>query len=76
MHWELFTHNISCNHNLKKRFNVHLAIIKTAFYQLKKVGHDEVWVIGLFSTTTIDFQRSLFVLTMTKNVKLIIQIPI
>jgi hypothetical protein len=76
MHWELFIHNINCNQNLKKRFNAHLAIIKTAFCQPKKVGHDEVWVMGLFFVTTIDFQRFLFVLTMTKNVKLEMQKPI
>jgi hypothetical protein len=52
---------------MKKKFNAHLAIITTIFCQPKKVGHDEVWVLGLFSATTIDLQRSIFVFTMTKN---------
>jgi hypothetical protein len=49
---------------------VHLAIINTAFYQPKKVGPNGVWVLSLFSTIALDLQRSLFVITMTKNVKL------
>jgi hypothetical protein len=45
-------------------------IIKVAFCQSKKLRHDEVWVPSLFSVTTIDLQKSLFVFTMTKNVEL------
>jgi len=45
-----------------------LAIINTAFYQPKKVGPNEVWVSGLFSTIALDLQKSLFVITTTKNV--------
>jgi hypothetical protein len=52
-----------------------LAIINTAFYQPKKVGPNEVWVSGLFSTIALDLQRSLFVITMTKNVKLAMHKP-
>jgi hypothetical protein len=55
---------------LEKRFNVHLAIIKVAFYQFKNVGLDKVWVLGLFSNVIFYLQRFLFVLSMTNNVKL------
>jgi hypothetical protein len=44
--------------------------LKATFCQLMKVKYNEVWVLGLFSTTTFDFQRSLRVLTMKSNVKL------
>ncbi len=52
----------------------HLAIIKAAFCQPKKVGPNEVWVLSLFSTIALDFQRSLFVIT-TKNAKLAMDKP-
>jgi hypothetical protein len=52
-----------------------LEIIKATLYQPKKVGPNEVWVLGLFFTPTFDLQRSLFVFTMTKNVKLAMQKP-
>ncbi len=74
MHWELFTHNINYNQNLKK-FNVHSAIIKTTFYQPKKAKLDEVWVPSLFYAIALNLQRSLFVLTMCKNVQLAMQKP-
>jgi hypothetical protein len=38
----------------KKRFNTHLVIIKVAFCQPKKVGPNEVWLLGLFSTAIFD----------------------
>jgi len=71
---ELFTHNINYNQNLKK-FNVHSAIIKTTFYQPKKAKLDEVWVPSLFYAIALNLQRSLFVLTMCKNVQLAMQKP-
>jgi len=46
-----------------------------AFYQPKKVRPNGVWVLGLFSTIALDLQRSLFVITMTKNVKLAMHKP-
>ncbi len=52
-----------------------MVIIKEAFCQPKKVGPNEVWVFGLFIAITVDLQRSLFVLNMTKNVKLAMQKP-
>jgi hypothetical protein len=52
-----------------------LAIINTAFYQPKKVGPNGVWVLSLFSTIALDLQRSLFVITTTKNVKLAMHKP-
>jgi hypothetical protein len=54
----------------KKRFNAHLAIIKTTLYQPKQVKLDEVWVPILFSTVAFDLQKSLFMLNMTNNAKL------
>jgi len=52
-----------------------LTIIKVAIYQPKNVGHDKVWVLGLFSIATFDFQRFLFMLSMTNNVKLAMHKP-
>ncbi len=53
----------------------HLTIIKVALYQLEKVGPNEVWVLGLFFAIALDLQRSLFVITMTKNAKLAMHKP-
>jgi hypothetical protein len=52
-----------------------LVIIKEAFYQPKKVGPHEVWVLGLFLTIAFDLHRSLFVFNMTNNAKLTMQKP-
>jgi hypothetical protein len=57
------------------RFVVQLTIFKATFCQLKKVRPKEVCDSKLFSTTTFDLQRSLFVLTMKNNVKLAMQKP-
>jgi hypothetical protein len=46
-----------------------------ALYQLEKVGPNEVWVLGLFFAIALDLQRSLFVITMTKNAKLAMHKP-
>ncbi len=59
----------------EKGFNTHLAIMKVALYQLKKVRPDEVWVLNLFFAIAFDLQRSLFVLTMTNNAKLAMHKP-
>ncbi len=56
-------------------YPAHLTIMKVGFYQPTKVGPDEVWVLSLFSTIAFDLQRSLFVITMTKNVKLTMHKP-
>jgi hypothetical protein len=56
-------------------YPVHLAIIKVALCQPEKVGPNEVWVLGLFYAIALDLQRSLFVITMTKNVKLAMHKP-
>jgi hypothetical protein len=57
------------------RFVVILAILKVAICQLKKVGFNKVWVLRLFSTIVLDLKISLFILTMKKNVKLMMQKP-
>jgi hypothetical protein len=36
---------------------------------------DELWVLRLFSTTSFDLQRSLFLITMKNNSKLAMQKP-
>jgi hypothetical protein len=46
---------------LEMKFSTHLAILKIAFCQPKKVGLNEVWVPTLFSTIAFDLQRFLFV---------------
>jgi hypothetical protein len=38
----------------EKRCNTHVVIIKAVFCQPKKVGLNEAWVLGLFSTTIFD----------------------
>jgi hypothetical protein len=60
---------------LEVRFSTHLAILKVAFCQPKKVGFNEVWVPTLFSAIAFDLQRFLFVLTMKNNAKLVMQKP-
>jgi hypothetical protein len=60
---------------LKKGSIVYLAIIKATFYYPKKGGLDEIWVLGLFSIVVLNLQRSMFVFSMTNNVKLAMQKP-
>ncbi len=57
------------------RFVVHLAILKDALCQPKKLGLDELLDLGLFLATAFDLQRSLFVITMKNNSKLVMQKP-
>jgi hypothetical protein len=42
---------------LKKRFNVHLTIIKVTFCYPKKIKLEVVWVQVLFSNVTFDLQN-------------------
>jgi hypothetical protein len=57
------------------RFVIILAILKVAICQPKKVGFNKVWVLGFFLTIVLDLKTSLFILTMKKNVKLVMQKP-
>jgi hypothetical protein len=57
------------------RFVIILAILKVAICQLKKVGFNKEWLLGLFSIIVLDLNMSMFILTMKKNVKLMMQKP-
>ncbi len=60
---------------LEMRFVIILAILKVAICQLKKVGFNKEWLLGLFSIIVLDLNMSMFILTMKKNVKLMMQKP-
>jgi hypothetical protein len=40
---------------LETRFAIHYVVFKDAFYQLKKLGLNELWVLGLFQPLLLTY---------------------